>query len=132
MEELKTTIEQLRSTNGQLECALEKKQAANEKLEIANSDLTQRLEDVARSHDDLNNLIASSDVATLFLDRKMRIQRYTPRIADLFNVIPADVGRPLPHITNRLENAHLAEEAARVFETLQPLEQEVRGKDGRD
>ena len=132
VEELKTTIEQLRSTNGQLECALEKKQAASEKLEIANNDLTQRLEDVARSHDDLNNLIASSDAATLFLDRKMRIQRYTPRIADLFNVIPADVGRPLPHITNRLENAHLAEEAARVFETLQPLEQEVRGKDGRD
>ncbi|WP_374047056.1 PAS domain-containing protein [Massilia sp. YIM B02443] len=132
VEELKTTIEQLRATNGQLEGALEKKHAANQELGIANSDLTQRLQDVARSHDDLTNLIASSDVATLFLDRKMRIQRYTPRIADLFNVIPADVGRPLPHITNRLEHAHLAEDAARVFETLQPLEQEVRGKDGRD
>jgi two-component system CheB/CheR fusion protein len=87
---------------------------------------------LGKSHDDLNNLIRSSDVATLFLDRQMRIQRYTPRVAGLFNVIPADVGRPLLHITSRLENAHLAEEAARVFETLQPLEQEVRSNDGRD
>jgi len=132
VEELKTTIEELRSANRQLESALEKEHADKEMLETANTDLTQRLENLTRSHDDLNNLIASSDVATLFLDRKMRIQRYTPRIAGLFNVIPADVGRPLLHITNRLENARLAEEAARVFETLQPLEQEVRSKDGRD
>lgn len=132
VEELKTTIEELRSANRQLETALETASAANEEFGSANADLTQRLDKLARSHDDLNNLIASSDVATLFLDRKMRIQRYTPRIADLFNVIPADVGRPLLHITNRLENARLAEEAARVFETLQPLEQEVRSKDGRD
>jgi signal transduction histidine kinase len=125
-------IEELRSANRRLETALETARAANEELGAANADLTQRLENLARSHDDLHNLIASSDLATLFLDREMRIQRYTPRIAGLFNVIPADVGRPLLHITNRLEHAHLAEEAARVFETLQPLEQEVRSKDGRD
>ena len=132
VEELRTTIEELRSANRQLEWALEREHAANEELRTANTDLTQRLENLGSSHDDLNNLIASSDVATLFLDRQMRIQRYTPRIADLFNVIPADIGRPLLHITNRLENPRLAEEAARVFETLQLLEQEVRSKDGRD
>jgi two-component system CheB/CheR fusion protein len=132
VEELKTTIEELRSANRQLETTLEKAHAANVELRTANTDLTQRLESLGKSHDDLDNLIRSSDVATLFLDRQMRIQRYTPRVAGLFNVIPADVGRPLQHITSRLENAHLAEEAARVFETLQPLEQEVRSNDGRD
>jgi two-component system CheB/CheR fusion protein len=132
MEELKTTVEELRSANRQLEAALEKAHVANEELGSTNADLTQRLGSLAKSHDDLNNLIASSDVATLFLDREMRIQRYTPRIAELFNVIPADVGRPLLHITSRLENAHLAEAATGVFETLQPLELEVRSKDGRD
>ena len=132
VEELKTTIEELRSANRQLEASLEKAQAANEELQTGNADLTRRLDSLAKSHDDLNNLVASSDVATLFLDREMRIQRYTPRITDMFNVIPADIGRPLLHITSRLDNANLAGDTVRVFETLQPLEQEVRSKDGRD
>lgn len=131
VEELKTSVEELRSTNTQLDTALEKSTGATLTLEAANADLTQRLERLAKSHDDLNNLIASSDVATLFLDRKMRIQRYTPGITDMFNVIPADIGRLLLHITSRLENVHLAEDCVRVFETLQPMEQEVRSKDGR-
>ena len=131
MEEMRTTVEELRRVNGQLGAALDNAHAANDALRAANTDLAGRLESLVKSHDDLTNLIASSDVATLFLDPQMRIERYTPRIADLFNVIPADVGRPLQHITNRLDNANLAEDAARVFETLQPLEQEVNSKDGR-
>jgi two-component system CheB/CheR fusion protein len=62
----------------------------------------------------------------------MRIARYTPRIADFFNVIPSDLGRPLHHITNRLDYPRLAEDAATVFDTLQPLEREVRDAEGRD
>lgn len=131
VEELKTSVEELRSANTQLDTSLEKSAGATQMLEAANTDLTQRLETLAKSHDDLNNLLASSDVATLFLDRKMRIQRYTPGITDMFNVIPADIGRPLLHITSRLDNMHLAEDCVRVFETLQPMEQEVRSKDGR-
>lgn len=131
VEELKTSVEDQRSANRQLDATLEKAHAANEALRAANSGLERRLDKLVKSHDDLNNLIASSDVATLFLDREMCILRYTPRIADLFNVIPADIGRPLLHITSRLDNPHLAEDAARVFETLQPLEQEVGSKDGR-
>ena len=131
LEEMRTTVEELRRVNGQLGAALDKAHADTEALQDANTGLAQRLESLVKSHDDLNNLIASSDVATLFLDPGMRIERYTPAIADLFNVIPADVGRPLQHITSRLDNANLAEDAARVFETLQPLEQEVNSKDGR-
>ncbi|MCC2959597.1 PAS domain S-box protein [Massilia sp. IC2-278] len=131
VEELKTTVEELRAANRQLDTTLDMSSAANEELCTANSELAQRLEDLGRSHDDLNNLIASSDVATLFLDRQMRIERYTPRIAGLFNMIPADVGRPLQHITSRLDNPNLADDAARVFETLQPLEQEISSRDGR-
>ncbi|MDN4058413.1 CheR family methyltransferase [Massilia sp. YIM B02769] len=130
LEEMTTTIEALRSANRQLGASLEHAQAANRELRAANGDLAQRLDSLVKSHDDLNNLIASSDVATLFLDPHMCIERYTPRIAGLFNVIPADVGRPLQHITSRLDNPNLAEDAARVFETLQPLEQEVGSRDG--
>jgi two-component system CheB/CheR fusion protein len=132
MEELRTTVDELRSANGELETANAELRSTNEELKTVNTELRLRLDSLGKAHDDLNNLVASSDVATLFLDRKMRILRYTPRIADLFNVIPADVGRPLLHITSRLDNAHLAEESQRVFGTLQPLEQQVRSKDGRD
>jgi two-component system CheB/CheR fusion protein len=131
VEELQTSVEELRSANSERDALLAKAHADNDALRAAHADLSRRLDNLGKSHDDLNNLIASSDVATLFLDREMRILRYTPRIADLFNVIPADVGRPLLHITSRLHNARLAEDAARVFETLQPLEQEVISKDGR-
>ena len=130
VEEMTATVEELRRVNGQLGAALEHAHAANDELRSANTGLAQRLETLVKSHDDLDNLIASSDVATLFLDPGMRIERYTPAIAGLFNVIPADVGRPLQHITSRLDNANLAADAARVFETLQPLEQEVSSKDG--
>jgi two-component system CheB/CheR fusion protein len=69
VEELKTTIEEQRSANQQLETVLEEARAANEELRTANTDLARRLESLGKSHDDLANLIASSDVATLFLDR---------------------------------------------------------------
>jgi two-component system CheB/CheR fusion protein len=62
----------------------------------------------------------------------MRIVRFTPRVADFFNVIDSDIGRPLLHITNSFDDPALAEDAAAVFDTLQAMEREVRGKDGRD
>ncbi|OWW20084.1 hypothetical protein AYR66_11860 [Noviherbaspirillum denitrificans] len=132
IEELQTAIAELRSANEELESGNEELRSANEELRTVNTELKRRLESLSKDHDDLNNLIASSDVATLFLDREMRIVRYTPRIAELFNLIPADVGRPLQHLAGRLDNARLAEESFRVFETLQPQEQEVRSNDGRD
>ncbi|HVL74939.1 MAG TPA: PAS domain-containing protein, partial [Noviherbaspirillum sp.] len=113
------------------ETGKEELQSSNQELQTVNDQLKLKLEEAAKANDDLNNLIASSDVATLFLDREMRILRYTPRIADIFNVIAADVGRPLRHITSRLDNPQLAEEAAGVFDTLQPLEREARSRDGR-
>jgi two-component system CheB/CheR fusion protein len=131
-EELQTSAEELRASNEELDARNRELQSANEELKTVSQQLGMHLEASARAHDDLSNLIASSDVATLFVDRSMRILRYTPRIASLFNIIPSDIGRPLTHITSRLDNPCLAEDAARVFETLQPMEQEVRSNDGRD
>ena len=130
-EELQSMVEELRAANQTLEARLAAQQSADADCRAVLGELQGRLDEATRRNDDLSNLIASSDVATLFLDRAMRIQRYTPRVASLFNVIPADIGRPLAHITNRLGRPQLADEAARVFETLCPLEQEVRADDGR-
>ena len=132
IEELQTTVEQLRATVAELELANNQLQMQQEVLALDNGTLRQRAGEADKAHDDLGNLVASSGVATIFLDRAMRIQRYTPRIADFFNVLPSDIGRPLLHITNRLDYPALAAEAARVFDTLQAMEREVRATDGRD
>lgn len=131
-EEMQAMVDELRAHAAALEHSRTELLASEQKLAIENLELQRRASDSAKAHDDLANLIASSDVATIFLDRDMRIQRYTPRIANFFNVIPADIGRPLLHITNSLDHPHLAEEAAKVFSTLQTMEREVRSKDGRD
>jgi len=131
-EELLTTIDELHAGADELERRNDELLAANGSLEAERERLRRELADAAQAHDDLTNLVASSDVATLFLDRDMRIVRYTPRIATLFDVTPADVGRPLAHLASRLDRPCLADEAAAVFETLQAMECEVRGMDGRD
>jgi two-component system CheB/CheR fusion protein len=131
-EEMQTTVEELRAAAAALEQSRDELLSANRELSAANEDLRRRAADAAKAHDDLVNLVASSDVATIFLDRDMRILRYTPRIAEFFNVIPSDLGRPLRDITNRLNCPRLAEGAAEVFVTLQAMEREVRSKDGRD
>jgi two-component system CheB/CheR fusion protein len=131
-EEMQTTVEELRASAAGLERSRDRLLSANQELAATNLELQRRAADAAKAHDDLVNLVASSDVATIFLDRDMRILRYTPRIAEFFNVIPADLGRPLLHITNRLDYPRLAEDAGQVFVTLQAMEREVRSTDGRD
>lgn len=131
-EEMQTTIDELRAQAEEAERGRELMASRVLELEAGNRELQAKAEEAAKSHDDLANLIASSGVATIFLDRAMRIVRFTPRIADFFNVIPADIGRPLQHITNSFDYPRLADDAARVFDTLQAMEREVRGKDGRD
>jgi two-component system CheB/CheR fusion protein len=71
------------------------------------------------------NLIASTDIATVFVDRAMRIKRYTAPAVGLFNLIKSDVGRPLLDLTHRLEYPELADDAAAVFSRLQMIEREV-------
>ncbi|MEW6763800.1 MAG: CheR family methyltransferase [Pseudomonadota bacterium] len=131
-EEMQTTVEELRARADEAERGREALASRQLELEADNRKLRKKAEEAAKAHDDLANLVASSGVATIFLDRAMRIVRFTPRVADFFNVIPADIGRPLADITNSFDDPGLAEDAAAVFDTLQPLEREVRGKDGRD
>lgn len=131
-EELQTVVEELHAVADEFERRNDELLAARDMLAAERDSLRRELAAASQAHDDLGNLVASSDVATLFLDRDMCIVRYTPRIATLFDVTPADVGRPLAHLASRLDRPRLADEAAAVFETLQAMECEVRGTDGRD
>ncbi|MCC2962873.1 PAS domain-containing protein [Massilia sp. IC2-278] len=129
---LRETVKAMRATIDELEIGHEELQSRNEELHTVNAELRMRVDETAKANDDLRNLIASTDIATLFLDRELRIQRYTPRATRIFNLIPADAGRPLAHITNRLDHPRLLDDAAAVVATLEPSERELRSSDGRD
>ena len=129
---LQGTVEGLRTTVEDLEIQCEELQSRNEEQYTVNAELQLRLEDTSQANDDLSNLIASSDIATLFLDPRMRIQRYTPHVSRIFNILPSDVGRPLAHITGTLGATRLSDDIASVFMSLEPIERELRSTDGRD
>jgi two-component system CheB/CheR fusion protein len=88
------------------------------------------VDELAHANSDLQNLMASTSIATVFLDRDLSITRYTPAAAEIFNMIPGDVGRPLAHLKHKLEYADLIDDAEKVLRTLVPIEREVRA-DGR-
>lgn len=130
-EELQAINEELRSTTEELETSAEELQSVNEELITVNNELKSKVDEAEQSNDDLRNFIASTEIATIFVDGEMRIRRYTPSAEGLFNLIASDIGRPLPDITHRLDYPQLHEDAVSVLDTLQTLEREVASRDGR-
>ena len=128
-EELQAINEELRSTTEELETSKEELQSVNEELITVNQELKTKIEETAKTNDDLKNLIASTDIATVFVDRGMRIKRFTPRASQLFNLIASDVGRSLMDITHRLDYPELERDAQEAFETLRTIEREVKGEE---
>jgi two-component system CheB/CheR fusion protein len=130
-EELQAINEELRAATEELETSKEELQSLNEELFTVNAELQAKIEETGKAKDDLQNVIASTGIATVFVDRDMHIKRYTPAATDLFNVIPSDVGRPLHDITHRLDYPQLTADTVTVFDSLQLIEREIRGTDGR-
>jgi two-component system, chemotaxis family, CheB/CheR fusion protein len=130
-EELQSANEELRSTMEELETSKEELQSSNEELQTVNQENRHRVEELAQLTGDLQNHLAATDIATLFLDRDLRINRFTPKIGNLFNVRMTDRGRPISNFTHRLGDNKLQEDARRVLETLVPIEREVMDEGGR-
>jgi two-component system, chemotaxis family, CheB/CheR fusion protein len=130
-EELQAINEELRSATEELETSKEELQSVNEELSTVNQEYKEKIDEVRRSNSDLQNLISSIDIATIFVDRAFQIKRYTPRAQTLFNIGPNDIGRPLDHFTNKLDYGGLHQDAEQVLNRLQPFEREIRGTDGR-
>jgi two-component system, chemotaxis family, CheB/CheR fusion protein len=127
-EELQSVNEEYRSTAEELETSKEELQSINEELQTVNSELKTKLESVSRAHSDVQNLMAATDVGILFLDPKLRINCFTPRISDLFNIVTGDEGRAITDFTHRLDYDDLAGDARKVLRDLASIEREVHGK----
>ena len=130
-EELQAINEELRSATEELETSKEELQSVNEELITVNYELKVKVEETGKANDDLNNLIASTDIATIFVDSALRIKRFTPRAADLFSIISSDIGRSLLDLTHKLDYDQLAEDVSASFDTLRLVEREVRSNEGR-
>lgn len=116
--ELQTLSEEFSVTSEELETSREELQSANEELRAVNEELNQKVEEISRAHDDLENLMAATEVATLFLDRELQIRRFTQNTKALFNIRARDRGRPVEHLTHNLAYDTLVQDAQQVLREL--------------
>ncbi|MDR5738408.1 CheR family methyltransferase [Caballeronia sp. LZ016] len=130
-EELQAINEELRSTSEELESSKEELQSVNEELTTANAEMQARMEDTAKANDDLHNIIASSEIATVFVDKEIRVKRFTPSATAIFKLIDSDLGRSLFDITHSLRYPTLADDVRQSFQSLQLTEREIESETGR-
>ena len=128
-EELQSTNEELQSTNEELETSKEELQSLNEESVTVNAELQSRIEELSTANDDIKNLLDSTQIATLFLDEKLHIRRFTPQMREIIPLTDIDVGRPIQHLSSNLLDVDLSESAEETLRTLKRKELEVSTKD---
>jgi two-component system CheB/CheR fusion protein len=130
-EELQSTNEELQSTNEELTTSKEEMQSLNEELQTVNVELQTKVDDYSRINNDMKNLLNSTEIATLFLDKELNIRRYTIQATKIFKLIKSDIGRPFTDQVTELNYNDLADDVVEVLRTLVYVEKEVPAKDGR-
>jgi two-component system CheB/CheR fusion protein len=129
-EEALSVNEEYQSTNEELITSKEELQSLNEELTALNSQLQETLERQRTTSNDLQNVLYSTDVATIFLDTDLNIRFFTPATRSLFSVIPGDVGRPLADLNSLAADGALLTDARTVLQALTPIEREIEAQSG--
>jgi len=130
-EELQSTNEELQSTNEELTSSKEEMQSLNEELQTLNAELQSKVDDFSRVNNDMKNLLNSTDIATLFLDKELNIRRFTFQSTKIFKLIKSDIGRPLTDLVTDLIYPDLSADALEVLRTLVFIQKPIPTKDGR-
>ena len=130
-EELQAMNEELRSSAEELETSKEELQSVNEELTTVNQELKIKIEELSQANNNFQNLMNSTNIGTIFLDRSLKVRQFTPSAVQLFNLIPSDIGRPLMDITSKFAELDLLTDIELVLAKLQTIEREVRTADGR-
>ncbi|MDX8520754.1 CheR family methyltransferase [Mesorhizobium dulcispinae] len=128
-EELSSINEELQSSNEELETSKEELQSINEELQTVNAELNIRVDELSRANNDMANLLESTQIATVFLDRDLCIKSFTPTARDLFRLVESDVGRPLAHVRPRFPADGLQTDMEQVLQKLGTIERQVEGID---
>ncbi len=130
-EEITSMNEELQSTNEELETSREELQSLNVELSAVNKQLENKVDELESINNDLDNLLNSTDIATIFLDEEFRIRRYTPNTDDVIHVLPSDIGRPLKDLSLKFDDPDIHSDAEVVLDKLQPIEKEIRTDNGK-
>ena len=130
-EELKSTNEELQSTNEELTTSKEEMQSLNEELQTVNAELQSKISDFVKADSDMKNLLNSTEIATLFLDKKLNIRRFTDSITNIFKLRITDIGRPFTDLVSNLQYPEIENHAWQVLKTLSHVEKEISTFDDR-
>jgi two-component system CheB/CheR fusion protein len=130
-EELQAANEELLASNEELQSTNEELQSVNEELYTVNAEYQRKIAELTELTNDMDNLLSSTDVGTIFLDRQLRIRRFTPQIADSFTLLPQDIGRSIESFTHKMDHPGLNDDLRRVVAEGAPVEREVRDREGR-
>jgi two-component system, chemotaxis family, CheB/CheR fusion protein len=129
-EELQSTNEELQSANEELTTSKEEAQSMNEELQTINAELQTKLDDLALAQSDMQNLLNSTDIATLFLDKDLNVRRFTDKITRIIHLREGDIGRPLSDLASTLNYPGLHADAKETLRTLAVSEKQISTTDG--
>ncbi len=122
-QELMSVNEELQSTNEELQTSTEELQSINEELETVNAQLSGKVEELDRANSDMENLIRTTEIATLFLDANLCIQKFTPAAQKIFQFLDTDLGRPISQLSSFCQDKTLLRDIRQVLRTSRPKEQ---------
>lgn len=130
-EELQSSNEELLSANEELQSGNEELQSLNEELHTLNTEHQLKIRELIELNDDLDNYFRSIDIGQVFLDGNLQIRKFNPAATSMVNLIDADIGRSIDHISNNIKSEHLSDNIRSVMLAGQVLEKEVQLKNGR-
>lgn len=129
-EEMQSANEEFQSTNEELESSREELQSLNEELQTVNAELRSKVEELSAVHDDMRNLLNSTEIGTIFVDNDMRVKRFTSQATTIINLIQSDIGRPLQHLVTNFSYRGMISDLSDVLNSLTPKEVEVQTTEG--
>lgn len=130
-EELQSTNEELQSTNEELTTSKEEMQSMNEELQTVNIELQSKVSDFVRANDDMKNLLNSTEITTLFLDKEFNIRRFTDNAQSILKIRKIDIGRPFTDLVTELNYPEFGQHVKEVLKSLKTLESSIPAKDER-
>ena len=129
-EELQATNEELVASNEEMHSTNEELQSVNEELYTVNHEYQHKINELTEVTDDMNNLFQLTEVGVIFLDRDLKIRRFTPKIADMFHLMPQDVGRSIDNFTHKLSEEDVIAKFRQVLATEDSHSEEVTDQEG--
>ena len=129
-EELQATNEELVASNEELQSTNEELHSVNEELYTVNSEFQNKINELSVVTRDMDNLLQCTEVHTIFLDKELRIRKFTPNVAQKFNFLPQDIGRRISEFTHNIVCADIVENIEAVIESGESIEEEVKDNDG--